>query len=168
MSEQSPVVSEGKVVVFHYTLTDDDGEVIESSKDGDQPLPYLHGAGRIVPGLEEAMDGRTAGDEFHVDIEPEQGYGQKRGPGPSTVDRSEFPEHVDLHEGMHFTAEGQGGQEIPLWITNIEGDDITVDQNHPLAGETLHFDVEIIDVREANDEEIAHGHAHGISGDEGH
>ena len=168
MSEDSPVVSEGKVVVFHYTLTDDDGEVVESSKEGGSPLPYLHGAGRIVPGLEEAMDGRQAGDSFQVDIDPEQGYGEKTGPGPSTVDRSEFPDHVELDEGMHFTAEAEGGQEIPLWITNIDGDDITVDHNHPLAGETLHFDVEVINVRDATDEEIDHGHAHGVDGDAGH
>ena len=167
MSEEESVVSEGKVVVFHYTLTDDDGEEIESSREGD-PLPYLHGAAKIVPGLEEEMDGRNAGDTFQVDVSPEQGYGAKRGPGPQQVDRSEFPEEVELYEGMAFTAEAEDGSELPLWITDIDGDDIFVDQNHPLAGETLHFDVEIIDVRDATDEEIQHGHAHGIDGTAGH
>lgn len=168
MSEESSVVSEGKVVVFHYTLTNDDGETIESSRDVGQPLPYLHGAGSIVPGLEEALDGREAGDEFDVEIEPEAGYGKRSGPEPSTVDRGEFPDDVELHEGMHFTAEAEGGREIPLWVTNIEGDDITVDHNHPLAGETLHFSVEVVDVRDATDEEVEHGHAHGVDGTAGH
>ena len=167
MSEESSVVSEGKVVVFHYTLTDDDGEQIETSREG-EPLPYLHGAGKIVPGLEEEMEGKSAGDTFQVEVAPDQGYGEERGPGPQEVDRSEFPEDVDLYEGMAFTAEAEGGQELPLWITNIDGDTIQVDQNHPLAGETLNFDVEIVDVRDATDEEIDHGHAHGLGGDEGH
>lgn len=168
MSEDYSVVSEGKVVVFHYTLTDDEGEVVETSKDRGQPLPYLHGAGKIVPGLEEAMEGKTVGDTFDVEVSPEKGYGEKSGPGPQPVDRSEFPDEVDLYEGMGFTAETEDGNHLPLWISSIEGDDIYVDQNHPLAGETLYFDVEIIDVRDATDEEIAHGHAHGVDGQQGH
>ena len=168
MSEENPVVSEGKVVVFHYTLTDDDGEQIESSRDKGQPLPYLHGSNSIVPGLEQAMDGKEAGDEFVADLDPEDAYGQRHEEGESQVGRSEFPDDVELFEGMAFTAEGPDGSEIPLWITEIDGDDITVDPNHPLAGETLHFDVEIIDVRDATDEEIQHGHAHGLDGQSGH
>lgn len=167
MTEENAAVSEGKVVVFHYTLTDDDGEQIETSTEG-EPLPYLHGAGQIVPGLEEEMKGRNAGDSFEVEVAPAKGYGEERGPGPQQVDRSEFPEDVELYEGMAFTAEAEDGSELPLWITNIEGDEISVDQNHPLAGETLFFDVEIIDVRDATDEEIQHGHAHGIDGQAGH
>ncbi len=168
MSEENSVVSEGKVVVFHYTLTGDDGELIESSKDSGQPLPYLHGAGRIVPGLEEAMEGKSAGDSFDVEVAPAEGYGEKTGPGPQAVDRSEFPDDVELYEGMGFTAETGDGGHLPLWISSIEGDDVYVDQNHPLAGETLHFAVEVLDVRDATDEEIAHGHAHGVDGTHGH
>ncbi len=168
MSEDNPVVSEGKVVVFHYTVSDEDGEVIESSKEIGQPMPYLYGTGHIVPGLEKALDGRSAGDEFEVEVSPADGYGERDKGAPSTVSRDQFPDHVDLHEGMHFTAEGEGGHEIPLWITGIDGDEITVDPNHPLAGETLNFDVEVLNVRDANDEEIEHGHAHGPDGKSGH
>ncbi len=168
MSEDYSVVSEGKVVVFHYTLTDEDGEVVESSKDGGQPLPYLHGSGAIVPGLEEAMEGKSAGDDFEVEVAPAKGYGEKAGPGPQAVDRSEFPGDVELYEGMGFTAETEEGGHVPLWIDSIQGDEIYVDQNHPLAGETLYFDVEVVDVRDATDDEIAHGHAHGIDGTQAH
>lgn len=167
MSEEHSVVSEGKVVVFHYTLTDDEGEVVETSTEG-QPLSYLHGAGKIVPGLEEAMEGKSVGDEFDVEVAPAKGYGEKSGPGPQAVDRSEFPQDVELYEGMGFTAEMEDGGHLPLWVSSIEGDDIYVDQNHPLAGQTLHFDVEVVDIRDATDEEIAHGHAHGADGTQGH
>ena len=169
MTEENSVVSEGKVVVFHYTLTNDEGEEIETSKaEGAKPLPYLHGAGKIVPGLEEEMEGKKPGDTFKATVAPEKGYGQKQGPGPQQVDRSEFPEDVELYEGMAFTAEAGDGSHLPLWIDSIDGEDVYVDQNHPLAGETLHFEVEIVDVRDATDEEIAHGHAHGASGQEAH
>ena len=167
MSDSNSVVSEGKVVVFHYTLTTDDGEQVETSK-GKDPLPYLHGASNIVPGLEKEMEGKSAGDTFKATVVPAEGYGERQGPGPQSVDRSEFPDNVELYEGMAFTAQAEGGQEVPLWIDRIEGDQIFVDRNHPLAGETLNFEVEIVSVRDATDEEIAHGHAHGPTGTEGH
>ncbi len=167
MSEETSVVSEGKVVVFHYTLKNDEGETIESSRDA-QPLPYLHGVGQIVPGLEKKMEGKGEGDTFDVEVAPSEGYGEVQGPGPQQVDRTEFPEDVDLYEGMAFTAEAEDGTHLPLWITDIEGDQVSVDSNHPLAGETLHFDVEIISVRDATDEEIQHGHAHGPEGQQAH
>lgn len=167
MSEANSAISKDKVVVFHYTLTTDDGEQVETSKDK-EPLPYLHGASNIVPGLEKEMEGKTAGDTFSVSVAPAEGYGEKTGPGPQSVDRSEFPENVELYEGMAFTAQAEGGQEVPLWIDSIEGDKVMVDNNHPLAGETLNFEVEIVSVRDASDEEIAHGHAHGPTGNEGH
>lgn len=167
MTEETQVVSEGKVVVFHYTLTNETGEQIETSKDK-QPLPYLHGANNIVPGLEKEMEGKEPGDSFEATIPPAEGYGQREEPGPQKVDRGEFPEDVELYEGMQFTGEAEGGQLIPLWITDIEGDQISVDHNHPLAGETLNFEVEIVDVRNATDEEIEHGHAHGVDGTHSH
>ncbi len=167
MSEENSVVSEGKVVVFHYTLTDDEGETIETSKDK-QPLPYLHGTNQIVKGLEEEMEGKSEGDSFQVEVAPAKGYGEKQGPGPQGVDRSEFPEDVELYEGMAFTAEAEDGSHLPLWVTSIEDDEVFVDSNHPLAGETLHFDVDIVSIRDATDEEIAHGHPHGPDGTQTH
>ncbi len=156
-------VADKKVVLFHYVLTDDDGETIDSSRDG-QPLAYLHGSGQIVPGLEAAMVGKQAGDSFQAEIAPEDGYGELQGPGPQPVERGAFPADAELVEGMMFHAEMPDGSAVALWITEIKGDEVFVDQNHPLAGATLHFDVEIMEVRDATAEELVHGHAHGPGG----
>jgi FKBP-type peptidyl-prolyl cis-trans isomerase SlyD len=163
----SQIVADEKVVLFHYVLTDDDGETIDSSRD-DEPLAYLHGKGQIVSGLEKAMAGKKAGDTFQIDIAPADGYGEVEGPGPQAVERSAFPADTELEEGMMFNAEMPDGNLITLWVTEIQGDEVFVDQNHPLAGETLHFDVEIVEVRDATAEELAHGHAHGPGGHHHH
>lgn len=163
MTEENSNTTEDKVIVFHYTLTDDEGEVVESSKGG-HPLAYLQGKGQIVPGLEKAMAGKVGGDSFKVDVAPEEGYGLKEGPGPQPVERTAFPEDAELHEGMMFAAEMPDGSQMPLWVTEVSDDKVMVDSNHPLAGETLHFDVEVVEVRDASDEELAHGHAHGPGG----
>ncbi len=167
MSDSTSVVSEGKVVALHYTLKGDNGEVIESSE-GKDPLVYLHGASRIVPGLEKALEGHGEGEQVEAVVPPEEGYGPKTDAELQEVPRSEFPDGVDFYEGMMFTAQGQGGQEIPLWVDSFDDETVTVDPHHPMAGKTLHFDVEIVKVRDASDEEIAHGHAHGIDGQGGH
>lgn len=167
MTQDNTVVEDEKVVVFHYTLTNNEGEVIESSHDG-EPLAYLQGVGQIVPGLEKAMEGKKAGDKFNVQVPPEQGYGLAEGPGPQPVERSAFPPDAELHEGMMFAAEMPDGSQMPLWVTEIDGDNVMVDGNHPLAGETLNFDVEVVSVRDALEEELSHGHAHGPEGHHGH
>lgn len=167
MSESNSVVSEGTVVALHYTLKGDDGEVVESSQ-GKEPLVYLHGASRIVPGLEEALEGHGVGDQVDAVVPPEKGYGERTDAELQEVPRGEFPDDVEFYEGMMFTAQGQGGQEIPLWVDSFTDEIVTVDPHHPMAGKTLHFEVEIVEVRDATDDEIAHGHAHGIDGKAAH
>jgi len=155
-------VSDGSVVEIHYTLTDDKGEVLDSSQ-GDDPLPYLQGAENIVPGLERAMLGRKVGDKFKVDVAAEDGYGLREGPGAQAVPRSSFPDDVEIVPGMEFVAE-DAGEELVLWVTKVTDSEVFVDQNHPLAGMSLHFQVEVVSVREATEEEKEHGHPHGPDG----
>lgn len=161
MSEQ---IREGKVASFHYTLTGGDGKVLDTS-DGAEPLVYLHGHANIVPGLEREMEGKSVGDQFTVVVSPEDGYGEREGE-PQPVPRDRFPAHLDIQAGMQFQAQTEGGEVIPLWVDRVEGGTVFVDENHPLAGVTLHFEVSVVSVRDATAEELAHGHVH--SGDGHH
>ena len=150
------------VASFHYTLTNDEGEVLDSSQ-GREPLTYLHGGGNIVPGLEAQMAGHVAGDAFTAEVAAADGYGDYIAELVQIVPRASFSGVADLEVGMQFQAQtGQGS--IAVTITAIEGDEVTVDGNHPLAGEALHFAVEIVEVREASVEEVLHGHVHGAGG----
>lgn len=155
-------IAERTVASFHYTLTDDAGRVIDSSS-GHAPLTYLHGAGNIVPGLEKAMIGRSAGDAFDVVVAPEEGYGEPNEMLVQVVPRAAFQGVEELAVGMEFQAHTPQGP-MSVSIAKIEGDEITVDGNHPLAGRTLHFAIEVTDVREASLEEVMHGHVHGEGG----
>jgi FKBP-type peptidyl-prolyl cis-trans isomerase SlyD len=155
-------IENGKVVTFHYTLTTDAGEQIDSSSGG-EPMAYLHGAGNIVPGLERQMSGRTSGDRFDAKVGPEEGYGVRQG-DPEPVPRQAFPEDVDIQPGMMFRAETSDGRVVPLWVAKVEEGTVWVDQNHPLAGENLNFAIEVVGVRDATDEEHSHGHVHGPGG----
>lgn len=150
------------VAYFHYTLTNDAGEVIDSSE-GREPLPYLHGKGNIVPGLEKALEGKQAGDKLNVVVSPEEGYGPHVESLVQVVPKSAFQGVPNVEPGMQFQAESNMGP-VSVVITAVEGDNVTVDGNHPLAGETLHFAVEITQVREASVEEVLHGHVHGAGG----
>ena len=156
-------IEDGRVATFHYTLTDDDGTVIDSSSGG-QPMAYLHGAENIVPGLERQLTGLETGAKLVADVTPEEGYGAHNGVEPQAVPRSEFPRDADLRVGMGFRAQGGDGKEMVLFVSDIRGSRVFVDTNHPLAGKTLHFDVEIVDVRESSEVERAHGHPHGPGG----
>lgn len=151
-------ISDGKVVSFHYTLTNIDGEVIDSSED-DEPLMYLHGHENIIKGLEQALEGKQSGEQFEVEIGPADGYGERNEDLVETVDRSNFDIPGELQEGMQFRAQFAGGERI-VTIQEVSGDQVTVDGNHPLAGQELSFDVEVTDVREATPEELDHGHVH--------
>ena len=151
-------IAAGKVVFFHYTLTDADGETIDSSREGN-PLPYLHGAGNIVPGLEKQLEGKEVGASFQAVVAPEEGYGVRRGE-PMPVPRDQFPQDLELQPGMQFFGEDPNGNKFPLWIAAIQEGVVLVDPNHPLAGVTLHFDVEVVSIRAASEEEVAHGHPH--------
>ena len=155
------------VATIHYTLKNAEGEVLDTS-DGADPLFYLHGGGNIVPGLEEELTGKSVGDKMSVVVPPEKGYGVRGGPGPQPVERSAFPPEVELEAGMQFHAEAPDGSPLTLWISAVEGDQVLVDANHPLAGVTLHFDIEVTGIRSATEDELAHGHPHGPDGTAGH
>jgi len=153
-------ISRNTVVTIDYTLKDDKGTVIDSSE-GNEALAYLHGADNIIPGLESALEGKTAGEALTVTVAPEDGYGTRNLELIHQVPRNMFPEDEDIVVGVQYHAQGQEGEVITFMVTAMEGDSVTVDANHPLAGEQLHFDVQIVEVRDASDEEIDHGHVHG-------
>ena len=155
-------VAERCVVSIHYKLTNDRGEVLDSSEGGDA-LVYLQGSGNIIPGLESALVGKKAGDKLDVRVEPSQGYGERDDRLIQQVPRRAFQGVKDVKAGMRFQTEGPNGP-TSVVITRVAGDMVTVDGNHPLAGEHLNFAVEITEVREASEEEIAHGHVHGAGG----
>lgn len=144
-------IAAARVATFHYTLTDDDGNVIDSSKNA-SPLPYFHGGGNIVPGLEKALEGRKAGDTLNVDVQPEEGYGLRNDSLVQAVPRQAFQGIDTIEPGMQFQAQGGAG---PMLVTVVEvGDtEVKIDGNHPLAGKTLHFAIEVVDVRESTDDE---------------
>jgi FKBP-type peptidyl-prolyl cis-trans isomerase SlyD len=150
------------VVLIHYTLTSDTGETLDSSE-GREPLGYLHGFGNIIPGLENALTGKQAGDKLKVSIKPEEAYGVREDALVQVVPRSAFGGAQDLEVGMQFQAQTPEGVRV-VTVVDVAGDDITLDGNHPLAGETLHFDVEVTLVRAATQEELTHGHVHGEGG----
>ncbi|HWP94164.1 MAG TPA: peptidylprolyl isomerase [Gammaproteobacteria bacterium] len=152
-------VAKHTVVSLEYTLTGEDGEVIDSSQ-AHGPLVYLHGAGNLIPGVEKALEGRTAGEQLTVTVAPADGYGERDEALVQDVPRELF-EGVDrIEPGMRFHAMSDHGPRV-VTVTAVTGDRITVDGNHPLAGQTLYFDLTVVDVRDATLEEIAHGHAHG-------
>ena len=155
-------IAQNSVAAFHYTLTDDQGQVIDSSA-GRDPLVYLHGSGQIVPGLEKQMEGRSAGDKFSAEVAPEEGYGVHHPELMQEVPREAFQGVEDIQPGMQFQGRGPQG-EINVTVTRVDNDKVFIDGNHPLAGKTLHFAIEVADVREASAEELAHGHVHGIGG----
>jgi len=155
-------IANDKVVTIHYTLTNDEGDLLDSSKDQD-PLAYLHGSGNIIPGLENALTGRSIGDTFKIEIAPEDGYGVRDNEMVQSVPRSAFEGVDDIEPGMQFQAQSPDGIQL-VTVIDIDGDEVILDGNHPMAGITLHFDVEVTDIREATHEELEHGHVHGAGG----
>ena len=151
-------ISDKMAVSIHYTLTNNAGEKLDSSI-GAEPLVYLHGAGNIISGLEDVLREKTVGDKFCVTIEPENAYGEEQAEMIQVVSKSMF-EDMPLEVGMQFNAEVSNGPGV-ITVVNIDGDEVTVDGNHPLAGEALTFDVEVMTIRTATEEEMAHGHIHG-------
>ena len=151
-----------KVVTLNYTLTDNDGNVIDQSNDAS--FVYLHGANNIIPGLENALSGKQAGDTLDVSVAPQEAYGERDDAKQQSVPRDMFPQDTDIEPGMQFHAQGPGGETLVVTVARVEDDSITVDGNHPLAGVPLNFAVEVIEVREASQEEISHGHVHGPGG----
>jgi len=156
-------IANGTVVGIEYSLHLGDGKVIDASEPS-EPLTYLHGEGQIVPGLESALEGLSAGDKKQVTVSPKDGYGERDARGVQEVDRTAFPPDFDPKPGMELTAEGEDGEPVPFVIREVRDDKIVIDLNHPLAGRTLHFDITVREVREATAEEREHGHAHGPHG----
>lgn len=155
-------ITQNAVVILDYTLKDEEGEMIDESKEAS--FAYLHGANNIIRGLESALEGKQAGDNVQVVIQPEDAYGDVNPEAIAVVGKDMFPEGTELEVGMQFHAESESGQPMEIMITSIDDDEIVIDGNHPLAGEVLHFNVNVIEVREATKEEIEHGHVHGQGG----
>ncbi len=155
-------IAKNRVVTLAYTLKDNDDNIIDQSEDGS--FCYLHGASNIIPGLEDALTGKMAGDELSVSIPPEEAYGVRDAAREQEVPRSAFPPEQEIEVGMQFHAQGPEGQAIMVTISKVEDDTITVDGNHPLASVHLNFDVKVMDIRDASPEELEHGHVHGPHG----
>jgi FKBP-type peptidyl-prolyl cis-trans isomerase SlyD len=155
-------ITRDQVVSIHYTLRDDAGEVIDRSAEG-EPLAYLHGRGQLIPGLERELTGRSAGDRLQVKIAPAEGYGEYDRELVQQVPRRALKGIGDVRVGMQLQAQTPEGPRA-VTITQLSGDMVTLDGNHPLAGKNLNFDVEVAAVRAATEEELTHGHVHGPGG----
>jgi FKBP-type peptidyl-prolyl cis-trans isomerase SlyD len=154
-------VENGKVVSFHYTLTNAQGDVLDQSQE--HPMPYLHGAGNIIPGLEKELAGKKVGDKLTVNVPAAEAYGEYHEQLVNDVPREAFQGVDQIEPGMQFQANTPEGVQV-ITVKAVNGETVTVDANHPLAGQDLNFDVEIVEVREATEEESAHGHVHGVGG----
>lgn len=159
-------IANDKVVSIHYTLTNDDGDILDSSQ-GQEPLAYLHGFGNIIPGLENALTGRVSGDRLTVSVSPAEGYGEHDKNMVQSVPKSALQGVDEIVPGMQFQAESPEGIQL-VTVVDVDGDEVILDGNHPMAGLTLNFDVEITDVRDATHEELQHGHVHGPGGHHHH
>lgn len=155
-------ITKHKVASIHYTLKDDSGTTIDSSE-GREPLTYLHGAGGLIVGMEEALEGKKKGDQFEVNIPPEKGYGVYDEKKLIAVPRDKFPADTEIKPGMQFQAQGPNGTHV-VRVSKVEGDNVMIDDNHQLAGKNLNFKVEVVEVREASKDEVTHGHVHGPGG----
>lgn len=155
-------ITKEHVVEIDYTLTNTAGEVLDSSK-GNDPLVYLHGANNIIPGLEKELEGKTTGDELEVTVEPAEGYGERIEEAVQEIPRSAVAHLTDMQVGSQLQAETPDGMQV-LTVLAMDDDKVTVDANHPLAGQKLHFKVKVVSIRKATDEEVNHGHAHGPGG----
>ena len=159
----SLMIGDKSVVSMHYRLTNEEGKVLDSSE-GAEPLSYLHGAGNIIPGLEKALVGKVAGDSLKVKVEPSEGYGEINPEGIKVIEKSAFEGVESVEAGMAFEAKAPDGRKQQIFVKKVEGNEVTIDLNHPLAGVVLNFDIQIVGVREATQEELDHGHTH----DHGH
>lgn len=160
------VITAHKVVHIHYTLTNDDGDILDSSE-GHAPLAYIHGIGNIIPGLEKALTGKAIGDKFKVTIPPEEAYGQRDDDLVQAVPRDAFQGVEQIEPGMQFHAETPEGMQL-VTVVDVVEDEVVLDGNHPMAGMTLNFDVEVAEIRDATQEEMDHGHVHGPGGHHHH
>jgi FKBP-type peptidyl-prolyl cis-trans isomerase SlyD len=151
-------ITKGKVVQIHFTLLGSEGDVLDTSRD-DNPMPYLHGFDNLLPKLEENLEGKMVGDHLNILIKPEEGYGLESEAEPQVIPRSEFPEDFELEEGMPIGIEQDDGGTETHWVIGVEDEYVIIHEDHPLAGETLTFDLDIIGIRDATEEELTHGHS---------
>lgn len=158
-------ITQDTVVTLHYVLKDKEGNIVDQSNEERGPLSILQGHGNIIPGLEEELQGKMKGESFTAVVEPLKAYGEYNDALVHQVPLSGFRAEGDeqLQEGMQVQVETNQGPAVAL-VTKIDGEEVTLDLNHALAGETLYFDIEVVDVRQAEEDEIAHGHAHGPHG----
>lgn len=150
------------VAVIDYVLKDDDGDLLDESHGGE--FAYLHGAQNIIPGLEAALEGKQAGDQVSVSIEARDAYGEVDPERIQVVPRDMFETEEEIVPGMQFHAQSPEGHMIVITIAEVDDDEITIDGNHVMAGMNLNFDVEVVSVRAASDEELSHGHVHAAGG----
>jgi FKBP-type peptidyl-prolyl cis-trans isomerase SlyD len=155
-------ITKNKVVIMHYTLKDDDGQVIDSSE-GRDPLAYLHGARNIVVGLENALEGKDAGEKLSVVVAPSEGYGEYNEELKQEVPLAQFDDASQVQPGAQFHAQTPQGVVVAT-VLSVENENAVIDMNHALAGQNLNFDVEVVEVRDATAEELQHGHAHAPGG----
>ena len=155
-------IAQNTVVSLDYTLTNDAGDILDKSENGQ--FVYLHGTNSIIPGLENALADKSLNDEFKVTIEADDAYGQNDDSKKQVVGREMFEADSPIEVGTQFHAQSPEGEMLMITVTAIDGDQITIDGNHPLAGERLHFEIKVTDLREASEEEISHGHVHGPDG----
>lgn len=158
------VIEQNKVVSLNYTLKNSEGLLIDTSE-GREPLVYLHGVGGLIPGLESELEGKTAGTKMNVVISPEDAYGKRQAELMHVVPKDGFQGDEEMKEGMQVQLETENGPTVAT-IAKIEGEEVTLDLNHPLADMELHFDVSIEEIRDASADELSHGHAHGPGGHE--
>jgi len=156
-------ITKHAVVTIDYELKDDDGNTIDTSA-GSEPLSYLHGTKNLIKGLENALDGKKAGDSVSVAVPPEEGYGERDDAKIQPVPKDSFDDQTQLKVGEQFLAQSPDGENLTVTIVEVTDDKVMVDGNHPLAGKNLNFEVEIKDVREATQDEIDHGHVHSPDG----
>ncbi len=164
-------VANGKVAVFHYIVRDvaapADAEDVDSSRERGQPLAIMVGQGGLIPGVEQALQGKSAGDRFEVIVPPGEGYGLRNEAAVQRVPKKFFQDPERLRPGQMTTLSTRDGSR-PVTVLKVGMSVVDVDVNHPLAGKTLKFDIEMVDVREATQDELSHGHAHGADGHAGH
>lgn len=151
-------ITKNKVATIAYTLTDSEGAILDKATT-QEPFAFIQGVGNIIPGLETALEGKAVGDSLNVTIEPSQGYGERDDALTQVLAKEMFEGVDEVKPGMQFHAQTAHGMSI-VTVTKVEGNEVTIDGNHPLAGVTLNFDVNVLEIRDASKEELEHGHVH--------
>ena len=157
------MIKKGSVVNLNYVLTNEEGSVMDQSSE-DQPFFYLHGFGNIIPGLENGLEGLSVGTKKDIQVQPNDGYGTRNDDLIMKVPKTQFPSDVEIEVGMQFQSQNQNGQPVVFEVIELSDSEITVDGNHPMAGKTLNFNIEVLTIREATKDELKHGHVHGPGG----